>query len=59
MLVISGDNNWKVVDVNVDEYMVDGLKFKLKYVVYYKCLKIFVDFLVMYVSKEVSMKEYE
>lgn len=55
----SCDNNRKVVDANVDEYTVDGLKLKSNYVAYYKCLKILVDFLVMYVSKEVSMKEYE
>lgn len=57
----SGDdnNNRKVVDANEDEYTVDGLKLKSKYVAYYKCLKILVDFLVMYVSKETNMKEYE
>ncbi|AGA16225.1 hypothetical protein [Thysanoplusia orichalcea nucleopolyhedrovirus] len=55
----SSDNNEKVIDADVQEYTVDGLKLKQKYVAYYKCLKILVDFLVMYVSKEVSMKEYE
>ncbi|ABL76009.1 Mv-ORF57 peptide [Maruca vitrata nucleopolyhedrovirus] len=55
----SCDINQKVVDSSAHEYTVDGLKLKSQYVAYYKCLKILVDFLVMYVSKEVSMKEYD
>ncbi|USC25922.1 hypothetical protein [Palpita vitrealis nucleopolyhedrovirus] len=53
-------NNKKIIETdNPEEYTVDGLKIKPQYVVYYKCLKILVDFLVMYVSKEVNMREYE
>lgn len=53
------DANTKIVDANMEEYTVDGLKLKNKYIDYYKALKIIIDFIIMCVSKELSMKDYE
>nr|AFS51958.1 DekiORF80 [Dendrolimus kikuchii nucleopolyhedrovirus] len=49
----------KIIDAGAHEFTVDGLRLKASYVEYYKLLKFIVDTIIMYISKELNMKDYD
>ncbi|ANF29716.1 ORF-68 [Catopsilia pomona nucleopolyhedrovirus] len=55
----NGADNYRTIYANSDEYTVDGLKLKTNYIKYYKVLKIIVGFVIVCISKELNVKEYE
>ncbi|AKN80983.1 hypothetical protein [Lonomia obliqua multiple nucleopolyhedrovirus] len=49
----------KTLNANIEEYTVDGLRLKPQYILYYKHLNDIVNFMVMHISKELNMREYD